>query len=232
MSDPNEGYAALGHKILGEELGIPESKLSFLQESAEKSSVTSGTIDLVAACQMLHWTDPDAAVDEFHRQLKPGGTLAITAYTRPRILGNPAAQRAWRGIFAAHAKGIGARGDLYLRALRNGNSAFESVGFPEGKWREVRRVYINSGGTLEAFRIDERVGESKVGPGEERIWKDGDQDWMDLKRIDWLRGYFSTWIPLVSEEETRHLWEDLEASLDGQEVAMETPVVMILATKV
>ncbi|KAK5629873.1 hypothetical protein RRF57_005588 [Xylaria bambusicola] len=84
MSDPNDGYAALGHKILVDELGIPAAKVVFLQEGAEKSSVAPGSVDVVTACMMIHWTDTSAAVDEFHRQLKAGGTVVITYYSRLR----------------------------------------------------------------------------------------------------------------------------------------------------
>ncbi|KAJ3580104.1 hypothetical protein NPX13_g469 [Xylaria arbuscula] len=231
MSDPNDGYAELGYRILVQDLEIPEEKLSFLQESAEKSSIESGTIDLIAACEMIHWTDSEIAVEEFYRQLKSGGTAVITSYTRPKILGNPPAQRAWNEIFAAYAKELGARGNLYVRGLKMASSGFESVQLPEAKWKEVKRVYINAGGNLDAFKLDDRVGDSKVGIGEERIWVEGDKDWTDVKGIDWLKAYFATWIPRVPEERTQHLWQQLEGFLGEQAVAIETPVVMIFGTK-
>ncbi|KAL9627347.1 MAG: hypothetical protein Q9164_007632, partial [Protoblastenia rupestris] len=75
VSDPNDGYVTLARKTLVEESFIPESKFRFLQEGAEKSSVESGTVDLVAACECIHWTDTDVAIKEFGRELKAGGTL-------------------------------------------------------------------------------------------------------------------------------------------------------------
>ncbi|KAI1358393.1 S-adenosyl-L-methionine-dependent methyltransferase [Xylaria arbuscula] len=232
MSDPNDGYAALGHKILVEDLRIPKEKLSFLQESAEKSSVESGTIDLIAACEMLHWTDSEAAVDEFHRQLKIGGTVVITWYTWPKILGKPLAQTAWDGIFATYWEEFRPRGNLYVRAQKITNCGYESVQLPEEKWKEVKRVYINARGTLDAFKLDGEVGESKVGGSEEKIWVEGDKDWMNVKGIDWFKAYFNTTCyPCVPEERTQHLWQQLEGVLGEQAVAIETPVVMIFGTK-
>ncbi|KAI0512520.1 hypothetical protein F5B22DRAFT_615132 [Xylaria bambusicola] len=231
MSDPNDGYAALGHKILVDELGIPAAKLVFLQEGAEKSSIASDSVDLVTACKMLHWTDTVLAVDEFHRQLKVGGTVVITYYSRPRIVGNAAAQQAWRDIFGAFAEKIGAMGALYDRGLRIVNSGLESVELPEAKWRGVKRIYINTGGSVEPFALDDRTAESKVGEGDEKIWEEDDKDWMDVKGIDWFKPYFATWTPQIPDAEIQCLWDKLEVALSGQNVRVETPVVLIFGTK-
>ncbi|KAI0410984.1 hypothetical protein F5X98DRAFT_368404 [Xylaria grammica] len=221
MSDPNDGYAALGYKIMVDELGIPAAKLAFLQEGAEKSSVVSGSVDLVTACEMIHWTDTGAAVDEFHRQLKAGGTVVIAYYSRPRIVGNAAAQRVLRGIFGVYAEKIGALGVLYDRGLRIVNSGLENVELPGAKWRRV-----------EPFALDDRTAESKVGEGEEKILEEAGEDWMDVKGIDWFKPYFATWTPRVPDEEIQDLWDQLEATLSGQHVKVETPVVLIFGTKV
>ncbi|KAF2971354.1 hypothetical protein GQX73_g2176 [Xylaria multiplex] len=100
VSDPNDGHTDLAHEFLVGNLGIPESKLTFLQESAEESTTESGTIDPITACIMIQWTDTDAAVNDFYRELKVGGTVAVAMYVRPLIIGNEAAQRAWQGINA------------------------------------------------------------------------------------------------------------------------------------
>ncbi|KAI1112056.1 hypothetical protein F5Y14DRAFT_423002 [Nemania sp. NC0429] len=231
VSDPNDGYTVLARRILVEELHIPEAKLEFLQEPAEKSSVESGVVDLITACEMIQWTDTDAAVRDFHRQLQPGGTLAVTSYTRPRIVGNERAQRAWQAIFSAYSKKTRGLGDLYDSAFKTINSALENVALPETHWTGVRRIYINAGGSVESFRIDERVGESRVGKGEEKIWKDEDEDWTDVKNIAWFKAYFATWVPHTPEHEIQGLWDDLESSLNGGDVKIETPIVLVFATK-
>lgn len=231
VSDPNDGYTSQARRILVEESGIPESKLTFLQEGAEKSSVESGTVDLIAACEMIQWTDTELAVEEFGRQLKAGGTLAVTSYTKPRIVGNDVAQGAWKKIFAAYSEKTQGLGNLYDRAFRIMNTGLENVGFPASNWESVKRIYVNSNGTLEAFRIDDRLSESRVQKGEQTVWEEGDQDWSDVKGIDWFKAYFATWVPKIAEEEIRGLWQDLEHALKGKEVTIETPIVIILATK-
>ena len=44
---------------------------------AEGTTLADGSVDLVTVAQAIHWFDPVAARQEFHRILKPGGWLAI-----------------------------------------------------------------------------------------------------------------------------------------------------------
>jgi trans-aconitate 3-methyltransferase len=229
VSDPNDGYVTLARKALVEESRIPESKLKFLQEGAEKTSVNSGTVDLITACECIQWTDTDAAIREFGRQLRPGGTLLVSYYTVPRIAANEAAQRIWRKVWAAYSER--ALGALFDHAFPIINTGLETVGFPDSGWESVTRTYINSLGTVQPFKINDRVGKSRVKPEEERIWVDGDQDWTDVQGIDWFKGYFGTWVPRIPESELQDIWDELELSLQGKKVKIETPIVLILATK-
>lgn len=229
VSDPNDGYATLARKLLVEESGIPESKFKFLQEGVEKSSVESGVVDLITACEMMHWTNTDAAIKEFGRELKPGGTLALTFYTVPRIVENEEAQKIWRAIWRAYAER--AQGDLYDHAFRIGNSGFQHVGFPHAGWERVTRLYINSGGNIEPFKIDDRMGESRVRDTEETVWVEGDQDWSDVQGVDWLKGYLATWVPRLPESDIQHLWDGMETALDGKKASLQSPIVMVFATK-
>ncbi|GAW16603.1 hypothetical protein ANO14919_060360 [Xylariales sp. No.14919] len=108
----------------------------------------------------------------------------------------------------------------------------DELGIPAAKWRAVKRVYINTGESVEPFALDDRTAESKVGEGEEKILEEADEDWMDVKGIDWFKPYFATWTPRVPDEEIRDLWDQLEATLNGQHVKVETPAVLIFGTKV
>ncbi|ORY70425.1 uncharacterized protein BCR38DRAFT_422108 [Pseudomassariella vexata] len=231
VSDPNDGYTTLARKILVEDSGIPESKFTFFQEGAEKSAAESGTVDLIAACEMIQWTDIDAAMEEFDRELRVGGTVAVTSYTRPRIMGNERAQRIWQAIFTEYAKRTRGLGHLYDRAFETINSGLENVEFPEARWEAVKRIYINSGGSLEVFQIDDRVGESRVKKGEEKVWEEGDEDWSDIKDIDWFKAYLATWSARIPETEIQSLWDEMEISLKGERARIETPIVLVFATK-
>ncbi|KAI0543167.1 hypothetical protein GGR58DRAFT_496630 [Xylaria digitata] len=61
--------------------------------------------------------------------------------------------------------------------------------------------------TVEPFALDNQTAESKVGEGEEKIWEEADENWMDVKGIDWFKPYFATWIPRIPDEEIQDLWD-------------------------
>jgi hypothetical protein len=44
---------------------------------AEATGLAAGVADLVLAAQAFHWFEPDGALREFHRVLKPGGWVAL-----------------------------------------------------------------------------------------------------------------------------------------------------------
>ncbi|KAI2606873.1 S-adenosyl-L-methionine-dependent methyltransferase [Hypoxylon fragiforme] len=229
VSDPNDGYVTLARKLLVEEASLPESKFVFLQEPAENSSVASGTVDLVTACECIHWTAVDAAVREFGRELRAGGTLAVTYYTRPLIEAGERAQVAWKGILNAVAER--ARGGVYENVYPLINTAFDHLGFPKEEWEDVTRVYINADGNTDGFVVDSRLGESKVKEWEEQIWISHDEDWCNLHGIEWFKAYMATWVPLIPESEIQGLWDEMELELGGNPVKTRTPIVMIFATK-
>ncbi|KAI0387832.1 S-adenosyl-L-methionine-dependent methyltransferase [Hypomontagnella monticulosa] len=231
VSDPNEGYTTLARQILVEKASLPESKFTFLQEVAETSSTDSRTVDLVTACECIQYTATDTAIKEFGRQLKPGGTLAITFYTRPVIDGNEQVQKACKAIWDAHADRN--RAKLYSDAYQVGNSALEVLGFPEEEWETVKRIYINARGSTSPFMLNDRVGrgESQVKDAEEKIWVEDDEDWCDIHDIHWFKAYFATWAPSIPESDIQGLWDTLEHVLGGRQVKTRTPVVMVLATR-
>ncbi|KAF3061475.1 Methyltransferase type 11 [Daldinia childiae] len=228
ISDPNDGYTKLAREFILEKTLFPESKFRFLQETAEKSSVESDTVDLITACECIHWTTPDIAIKEFRRQLKAGGTLAITYYTRPLIGANERAVRAWKAVWDAFSKKHRAR--MSSTAYEIANAALESLEFPEDDWEALKRIYINAQGTLDGFMLDDRVAESRVKESEEKVWVE-DEDWCDTCGIEWLKGYVATWEPHFQESEIQYIWDELERALEGKQVKIKTPVVMILATK-
>ncbi|KAI0022875.1 S-adenosyl-L-methionine-dependent methyltransferase [Xylariomycetidae sp. FL0641] len=231
LSDPNDGYTSSARAILVQEPGFPAPKFRFCQERAEASSVAAGSVDLLAACECMHWTETGAAVADFARQLRPGGTLAMTLYTRPLLLaGGARARDIWDAIWAAFARRAAAD-DLVDRALRVTNTAFDGIALPAGEWEAVRRVYINASRGADSFRVDERAAEDRVADGEERVWVHGDPDWSHEHGIAWFKGYVGTWMPPLPESEVQELWDELERLLDGGTIRTETPTVMVFATR-
>ncbi|TRX97001.1 hypothetical protein FHL15_002307 [Xylaria flabelliformis] len=230
VSDPNDGYGDIARQLLIKESGRPESKFVFLQEGAEKSSVTSGTVDLITACECMQWTNTVDAVDEFARQLKPGGTLVMTYYTRLLFMGNERAQAIWEEIVGVLSKKYN-KGYLFERAFEISSSGFDSIALPPEQWETVKRVYINSSRGVASFRISDIVGEDRVRSSEDRVWVHGDPDWSDEQDVDWLKKYFATWASAPPESEIQELWDELERIMNGVKVRMETPMVMVFATR-
>lgn len=231
ISDPNDGYTTLARKLLVEDSGQPDDKFTFLQEGAEESSVASGTVDLVAACECMQWTDPPGAVRDFARQLKAGGTLAMTYYTRPLIVGNEPAQKVWARFWDSYTEKSRSEGEWLHKAFPIINTGFETIRLSNDEWEKVKRVYINARGTVDSFNLNHYKGGCRVTESEERIWVENDEDWSDEQDINWFKGYFATWVPRISESDIQELWDELEHALGGQKVKMETPIVMVLATK-
>ncbi|KAI0408917.1 S-adenosyl-L-methionine-dependent methyltransferase [Xylaria palmicola] len=229
VSDPNEGYNEVARHLLLSQHGDVESNFVFLQESAEKSSVETGSVDLITVCECMHYMDTDAAVSEFARQLKPGGTLAITYYSLPLIVGNEHAHLVWREIMGAFKRRT--TGPMFDRAFEICSSAYDSIALPPAHWHAVKRVYVNASRGRASFSHNDDVGEDRVESSEERIWVYGDPDWSDEQGVDWLKGSLATWAPRIPESEIQDLWDELADILDGAKVRIETPMVTILATR-
>lgn len=231
VSDPNDGYTALARSCLVEGARLPEDAFFFLQERAEASLVMDDTVDLITACQMMHFTNADAAVSEFERQLKPGGTLAMSLYAVPRILDDEPAQAAWAELWREFARR--ATGDVADRAITLCNSAYESIELSEDGWADVKRLYINAHGRYDQWMLsgDNRIGESRIKSREVELYVDNDPDWTGVHDIQWLKAHLETLVPRIPESEMQGLWDNLERILDGKDVEIEFPVVLILATK-
>ncbi|KAI1418823.1 S-adenosyl-L-methionine-dependent methyltransferase [Xylaria sp. FL1777] len=229
VSDPNDGYSEIARQHLIGNSGKLESKFLFLQEGAEQSSVETGTVDMITACTCMHWMNTVEAVDEFARQLKPGGTLAITYYSQPLILGNERAQSIWEEIFKALSKKN--LGLLIERALQISGSGYDSIAIPVAQWERVKRVYINASRGISSFQKGGYTGEDMVESDEERVWVYNDPDWSDEQRVDWFKRYLATWGLPFPESEFQGLWDELEHVANGAKLQMETPVVMVFATR-
>jgi SAM-dependent methyltransferase len=58
-------------------MGLPDQQIfSVVEGRAEDTGLPDGSADIVTASQAMHWFDPDRALPEIARLLRPGGALA------------------------------------------------------------------------------------------------------------------------------------------------------------
>ncbi len=78
--------ASLGARVVGVDPSLdmlsqarqasPES-IEWRRGTAEATGLPDASVDLVVAAQAFHWFDPQRALAEFHRILRPGGRVAL-----------------------------------------------------------------------------------------------------------------------------------------------------------
>ena len=64
---------------------VPQERIAYHVEPAERTSLESATVDLVTVAQALHWFDAPPFFAEVRRVLKPGGVVAAWAYSLMRV---------------------------------------------------------------------------------------------------------------------------------------------------
>jgi len=242
--------AGAGPGIVAEKLNVAKSRLSslpssrfeFLPEKAEESSVTSASVDLVIISMSIQWTDVPAAISEFARVLKSGGTLYIVNYAFCTILDNPKADAICREIvmdfidrFQKNPEHIRRMGN---RALKTMSCGFDNVGFDAHVWKGVKRVFVNCEGDNTKLQPPARFevdrGANEVGENEERVFVEGDTAWVTQGcDMEWFKQAFTTYEIEGKVEDSREKWMELEESLGGKDKKAKViwPSVHIFATK-
>ncbi|MGD8878606.1 MAG: class I SAM-dependent methyltransferase [Syntrophobacterales bacterium] len=64
---------------------VAHDRITYAVAPAEKTEITSGSVDLIAVAQALHWFDFDGFYAEVRRVLKEGGVIAAWSYSLLRI---------------------------------------------------------------------------------------------------------------------------------------------------
>src|SRR5437867_2081053 len=77
--EPNEAMRKAGEEYLAR-----YPKFTSIAGTAENTTLSGVSVDLVTAAQAAHWFDREKALEEFQRILKPGGYLALIWNDRRR----------------------------------------------------------------------------------------------------------------------------------------------------
>jgi SAM-dependent methyltransferase len=240
VSEPNPSYLKVAQHRLS---SLTSSTFEFLPEKAEKSSVESARVDLVVISISIHWTDVPAALSEFARILKSGGTLYIINYAMGTILDHPKADAVFREIVKDFVDKVQLNPEpvrlVLNRAIKTLSCGFDNIAFDANVWNGVERVYVNCDGDntklLPPNRLEIDPGPAEVRENEKRIFIEGDESWlMEGCDLDWLKQAFSSFEFGGKIEDSKEKWIELEEFLGGKDTKFRVnwPSVHIFATKI
>lgn len=120
LSDPGEANISAARRNLTSvqfpgvnSVQFPGVNFTFHQGPAEEMNpnIAPGTLDMVMACECLHWTSIEPTMRNVAASLRPGGTFATILYLPvPRVRGNPAAVEAQHALERLWRRELDARG--------------------------------------------------------------------------------------------------------------------------
>lgn len=254
LSDPGPTNIAAARALLTPLLLLlsPTINVSFHTGPAEEglppSLAAPGTIDLVFACECLHWTEIRRTLTAAAAQLRPGGTFASVYYMHiPRIRNSPIAEVAFDNFALACWRKKREDGPGGKQPSAQAGLGLDFVPFdqPPGAWTDVKRVYMN-------FKQGQRWTRPKVldvmmagvkmesavreGEEEEAEWVEVDEGWQRKGcKAEWFRGFLRTLQFMFPDDlafDTEE-WAAFEVALQevGGAVDVYWPASMIMARK-
>lgn len=256
LSDPGEANIAEAKRVLSRDLAQPllnKARLSLHTGRAEDGLPAElappASLDLVFACECLHWTNIDEVMPAVAASLRPGATFAAVYYMHiPQVRSSDGVQDALTNLIRgrqrqqqaeAEAKGSG---KPLPRGWGQAARGLDFVPFDPLMWEDVRRVYMNimkgqrwtpPAGIDAASHLDV---DSEVREGETAEWIERDSGWerqgCDAK---WFRGFLRTLTNSFPDDASLQMeeWDGLEAALQefGGVVDVYWPATTIMARK-
>jgi len=122
--EPSAGMRAVAQRQIAAAAAQSGTRFTLVDATAETTGLPDGCADVVTASQAMHWFDPDRALPEIARLLRPGGVLAVydcdwppcidweTGAAWERVAGLVDEEHARRGLPALH------RGKDHLPRIR------------------------------------------------------------------------------------------------------------------
>ncbi|KAL8882239.1 MAG: hypothetical protein Q9198_000729 [Flavoplaca austrocitrina] len=202
------------------------------------------SVDLITVAQCIPLMNVDQAISGFGKLLKTNGTLAIWFYGRPafadpkqresQLIINRILSKAWDRVRPMKGTGF-ERAKIMLCAF------LDNVAFPEGEWKQVRRLkwnhdkpmmFLENDDVDFDIRWDSAVREDEL---EEKMIDRG--FWAVDADVGWMRGFVDYALPWENKDEEKAqfdgLFKELERAMGGKEKKQKVtwPVALLLATK-
>ena len=248
-SDNNSAHISEARRRLAH---LSEKRVSFAVCAGEDLAARypPASVDFVAAAECMPLMDADNAVAGFARLLRPGGTLAMWFYGRPRFAEpafvatcQPLLDRILDCSFRKVVSGGGpAKRAAWQRAMRGMNSWLDDVRLPEMQWFDVRRRKWNTHAEMPFFGKEacdfEVESVCRVGAGEEVSEIRDDRFWEMKWDFAGLREFVEASFPGFKEmqdgdPEIQRLLGEIKVEMDGEKHVRRFtwPAVQILAAR-
>jgi ubiquinone/menaquinone biosynthesis C-methylase UbiE len=207
--------------------------------TAENCALPDASVDMVFMANALHWTDPDVALRNIARQLKPGGTFVAclfgVAYFEDEAVRHTMSRMFSHGLVKI-TEIVAARQSMNLpQVFEMQDSGYDSVPLPSELFEGVvQRVKLNTEGREKPFNLQKSkdfVPVSRLGSRDQASYED-DVDWSFDMDIQGVKEYWNS-IP-VHEFDDDYIakgWKDLEKAAPNGRYKGVWPVTIVLATK-
>lgn len=247
LSDPSESNVNTAKELLNAN-DYPVTKLSFYQKMGEDSFLEPGSVDMVMACECLHFTDIEKAMDSIHKSLRPGGTVASVFYgvLNSQIQGNERANAAWKEFGLMHFQRVVEENmETVLARIKVSQVGLGLNFVPLDKrlWQDVKRTFVNvPDGQMEwpkEVGIPKEVrskGRSRIDPDYDSLEWRSDLDGWAIKNCT-AESIKETLVSLLlqygDKDWQSEEWSEFEAAVreGGGTVHFAIPATMILARK-
>lgn len=231
LSDPTASNVAVAKAMLATGR-FSDTDFTFYREPAEASFLEPGSVDMVIACECLHWTELGASMARMHESLRPGGTVAVVFYDMfmGDALGIPRITEALDKVVGDLIAGVKEGRHKYgpkstADKRRNVVVGLNDVPFDPEMWADAKRIYINIPDGQTEWPVHPEIRKffpyegSKVDEKNETLEWISDPEGWGIKEctVDWVRGTLgTTQIEMDPKFWEGPLWKELVEAVDEQ----------------
>ncbi|KAH8680670.1 S-adenosyl-L-methionine-dependent methyltransferase [Xylariales sp. PMI_506] len=238
LGDPGQENLDVARKVLGS-----DPKYEFHSCTGESASLPDRSVDMVFIGTALHWMDPNAAIENVARMLKPGGTLAVAVFGHVAYFNDSKVYNIFGQLISEAMKqvrkglevGNPSMAEKVKRSTEMQDTGYDSVAIPDDYFREgVERVKLNVEGRdkpLVLVRTIEKQYVSRVSAND-RIIVEEDSAWTFDMDLQGVRDHFNSFpFGKLDSEPLSQLWHDLEVAGKNGRYQGVWPASIILATR-